>query len=965
MSTQLEDTQPKSPFKTGQIPVAQPPPNRGCGCFVVAIVTALVVSGLVIVGLFLPPINLYDRLFGTPYAILSAENNAVRSVDQALTIFVSPDDPGDDFGIALNTISDERFLAGTAAGEWVSAARAALPPNLALQSNVYSIATTGKSPKEITMTVALPTEIGSTDILDLYSYNPATGKWHFLASQPNTAGTLTAVVTEIPAHLALFQAAPSAPVIWSAVDITQRLSPEVAQIASIIAPAGMQPTLQGTLAGSLAPGFDVNAAYRVMPVIRNFADPRAIDPDTVTALLNNRSTRAEHVRQITAFSVGGNYDGVFIDYRDLAPEQRENFSAFIRELSKSLAESGRILGVVVPAATNENGVWNSGAYDWRIIGANAEYVSILLDINPRLYETGPDRPIDALLRWAVGEISRYKILIGLSALSVREANGVFSPIGYDEALSALGNVVTEPDAQQILPPGTEIRARLDGFNGVSGTDTLVRAPFIDYQTRDGAPVARMWLTSGSALRFRLDKTVPFLLGGTAFNDLLASGVAEDVLESILSYKLQLPSTPSSTELALHWRIQGASGLIDEVVTGLNETLVVTVTAPDGNYAINVAVVGAELESARSGAAVAVFAPTSTPTPLPTSTPTPLPTITPTPVPVVPTATGAPIITSGNPNPVPPPSGSIGAFEYGGHVTTGATSAAGAMKSAGMTWMKVQLRYYLGSNPAIAAPEINAAHANGFKVLLGIVGQPAELAAGGAGYVKDFANFLGGVAALGPDAIEVWNEPNLSREWPAGQISGAAYAEMLKQAYQAIKSANSSVMVISGAPAPTGAESLFPNEVMNDDRWLREVVAAGGLNAMDCLGIHYNEGIVGPGQTGGDPRDNYYTRYFWGMVNTYWSIGGGKPLCFTELGYLTPEGFPPLTDFFSWASGVTLAQQAAWLAEAAALSSQSGKVRMMIIWNIDFTVYGSDPQAGYAIIRPGGGCPACNTLAAAR
>jgi hypothetical protein len=32
--------------------------------------------------------------------------------------------------------------------------------------------------------------------------------------------------------------------------------------------------------------------------------------------------------------------------------------------------------------------------------------------------------------------------------------------------------------------------------------------------------------------------------------------------------------------------------------------------------------------------------------------------------------------------------------------------------------------------------------------------------------------------------------------------------------------------------------------------------------------------------------------------------------------------------------------------------------------VDFTVYGDDPQAGYAMIRPNGQCPACDALAAA-
>jgi hypothetical protein len=35
---------------------------------------------------------------------------------------------------------------------------------------------------------------------------------------------------------------------------------------------------------------------------------------------------------------------------------------------------------------------------------------------------------------------------------------------------------------------------------------------------------------------------------------------------------------------------------------------------------------------------------------------------------------------------------------------------------------------------------------------------------------------------------------------------------------------------------------------------------------------------------------------------------------------------------------------------------------MIIFNVDFSFYGADPQAGYAMIRPGNVCPACEQLA---
>jgi hypothetical protein len=80
-----------------------------------------------------------------------------------------------------------------------------------------------------------------------------------------------------------------------------------------------------------------------------------------------------------------------------------------------------------------------------------------------------------------------------------------------------------------------------------------------------------------------------------------------------------------------------------------------------------------------------------------------------------------------------------------------------------------------------------------------------------------------------------------------------------------------------------------------------------------------------------------------------------------LGYLTPEGYGTLPGFFAWAADNTVAEQAQWLAEAASLAASSGQVRMMIVFNVDFTLWGDDPQAGYAMIRPGGACPACAAL----
>jgi hypothetical protein len=943
--------------------------NSGCST-VVAIVTALAVFLMVAAGLFLPPFSLYDRLFGVQYVRLEAVQDVAGTADNSLR--VSASQPG--VGVALDTTSLYSFLsASDAEAGWIAAARAAVPAHLALQSSVYRLQTDASANVTFTYDLALPAA-ASPDVIDVYGFDEGAGRWVFLPS--NRQGER--VVAQGPAvdYLALFQAAPLQPVVVIEYEVTQLLTPQVAALADIVAPAGLQPTLAGTLTGSLAPGFAMDAAYAVMPVVRDYADPRAIDTETVAAILGNSSLRAEHARQLASLAAGG-FDGVWLDYRGIPAEQRANLSVFVRLLAERFRAANIRLGVIVPPAVFSDGQWDTGAYDWRVIGEAADYVQINVPIAPLGYLGGGDASVEAMLRYAVGHVDRSKIVLGMSVRSVRDIQGTLSLVGYDEGLAGLGNVVVTAEQvteNGIVQPGSTIRARLDGRPAIAGVDTRINTPYVDYLDAQGNPAARIWLTTSDALRYRLGVGTAFALAGAGFDDLLHDDLAQGISAAVEDYRQQLPLLPSPTDLVLQWRIEGTNGLLQEVNTALGAELVTTLNAPDGNYAVNVAVVGTGAEtnvSVRSGAAVAMFAPTPTPTPLPTPTPTPIPTATFTPAPII--ATAAPVgggFGGSNFGAVAPGAGSIrlGQFEYGGHVTSaGSTRAMEAMRRAGMTWMKVQMRYTPGANAAEAAGYISAAQSNGFKILIGTVGNPQDLANGGDNYVAQYVNWLATIASMGPNAIEVWNEPNLSREWPEGQISGVAYANMLQRAYSAIKRTNPSVIVISAAPGPTGAENAYPGQVMNDDRWLSEVVAAGGLGYTDCVGIHYNEGIVPPSSSGGDPRDNYYTRYFSGMVDRYWNIiGGQKPLCFTELGYLSPEGFSvPLDPYFAWAQNVTVAQQAAWLAQAAALSSQSGKVKMMIVWNVDFSNFGTDPMGGYAMIRPDGSCPACDALAAAR
>ncbi len=315
-------------------------------------------------------------------------------------------------------------------------------------------------------------------------------------------------------------------------------------------------------------------------------------------------------------------------------------------------------------------------------------------------------------------------------------------------------------------------------------------------------------------------------------------------------------------------------------------------------------------------------------------------------------------------PSQPPAANPG-FAVGGQTQSFAN--AGLMRDIGMSWVKFQHKWSPGDDPAAFVGRVRQGHDNGLRVLLSVTGAntyPAPDSIDFSGYV----NFVKGLASLAgdsPDAIEIWNEQNIDFEWPAGQISPTSYVNnMLAPAYNAIKSVNPNVMVISGAPAPTGFDN--GHNAWADNRYMAGMAAAGASRYLDCIGIHFNAGATSPTVSSGHPGGSHYSWYYQTMSDLYYNtFGGQRKLCFTELGFVSSGGYPSIPPNFAWAANTTVEQHAQWLGEAVRLSNQSGRVRLLFVFNVDFTYYDTngDPQAGYAIIRSGGGCPACETLSA--
>jgi len=314
---------------------------------------------------------------------------------------------------------------------------------------------------------------------------------------------------------------------------------------------------------------------------------------------------------------------------------------------------------------------------------------------------------------------------------------------------------------------------------------------------------------------------------------------------------------------------------------------------------------------------------------------------------------------------------------------------GQVESLGMGWVKQQVQWgdfelspgqmdWSGYDAVV-----NAANRRGLRVMLSVVDAPlwsrSYTDANPEGAPPDdlalFADFLGRLVDRYKGrvhAIEVWNEQNLDREWDTAEgVNPARYVEMLRLAYQAIKSRDPNIIVISGALSPVGATATDPNNpsriiYMNDRQYFQEMVNLGFLSYADCVGVHHNGYNIPPDVRWNDPYrdDTAVFRGFWDNPDISWSfrstlewynqaVSGMKPLCVTEFGWASSEGLGGYPPGFEFAMDNTLEEQAKYDVQAFQLMRQWGFVRLAFLWNLNYANTGprtpDDPNAPYSLI----------------
>ncbi len=831
-------------------------------------------------------------------------------------------------------------------------------------------------PEASTLTIPIPNDAEPLATLDIYQWTGEEWQWlpHKIIPEEEVIETWH---SSLPRGIAVMQTRLRLPSVAAELGEGDTLAEARGDILARLSARGLFLQNDGLSGEATIGGEIISPAqmgdYVVMPTLENRVKGRIRD-DLTHNILVNEELRRNHIQEIVALVVENDYAGIRIDYAGIGHSLREDFTAFITELADQLHAEEKLLTVRVetPVQIAEDR-WDTGGYDWEALGRVVDGFQLPALPLPQAYLPGGQ--MEALLDYVVGVVDRYKVRLVLSAQARDRVGDQEAFLSYQEALGLLGSQIALPPEE--VNPGQTLTMEPSSLRDW-GVQCLEEAHTHWFTHQDERGEHTIFLENAESIAHKLEMARAFNLKGVVVKGLLEEGCDQRVWEPLGQYATALPSTIES-QFAILWQVADAEGeLMAEEVCPLDDPTFSWTVPQAGEYSISYAISddGGQTASVVGGEALLVaLAPTPTPTPMPTPTPAP--------------ATGGVGGGNGSPTPTPvpvvrpAPAGT--GFNYGIQVhpyNVDLNQLVSAVQGLGFPWVKFQVPWYW-IEPQQGQPNwnayglenaVNAFHNAGIKILLSVVAAPkwSRSIHEEAGPPDDYNLYADFVSRLSQHfkgrikAIEVMNETNLKREWNTGRpLSAAEYVDLLCRAYSSIKAVDPSIIVVSGAPTPTGWNDGIV--AIDDVQYLQQMYRAGLKGCSDAVGVHpsgYNNPPDVNWQTYTDPTATFGAKghrswFFQATISAYHTVmqnngDGNKRLWATEWGWGSIENLTPSPaagyEFFQ---DNTEAEQANFIVKAFQIAKARGYMGVMFLWNLNYApVCGAHcEQSAFGIVRP--------------
>ncbi len=898
------------------------------------LINLVVIPVLVILALVLPPLALPQRVLSAGYSGIAANTGGSVSLSDGAQFSVPAGVMKSGVNIRLTSQTRDAFLKTNLGRE--------VPPTLEVKSPLYQPALQGNTPTQAVLSLPIPDGADPLTTLDVYGYNGK--KWIKFPFQMYADEQRLEVYlnTAIPQGILIAQTGALAPTISADLTSKTSLPAPATPLLAEVNPLGLTLVEAGGIAGSVAAMPEASAAspYQVLPTVSNF-DGDTLRGNLVDEMITTPDIRKQHVQALVDLAVEKLYPGLNIDYQGISPENKKDFTAFIRELATALQAKNKILSVTMAMPEQKSlDQWDTGAYDWEALGQAADVVKIPMP-NREAFAGNPTG-VESYLQWVVGRVDRYKLQLAFSVMGRDEFGNAYAPIAFANAAKLMGPVDLNPPT--IAP---EVKVTLDlpklresrgiKYDAASG---LYSFTYLDDKTQ----VHTVWLESAESFAKKMELALQFNLRGVALRDVTNDAVEPRTWEALARYRESQIATFKAKPVIV-WRVNGN---VVGKSPATDPRYQWNATTQSGEVKVEAALSfddGASAAGATDPKVVQVAkAPEPTPAPRPTA--------------AAPVAPVAPAATKPPAGPAAPASNFRGKnlFDYGIQVNGGDPNGEAAdIKAMGFRWVKIQLPWKDGEpqkgNLTLGSYDnfVGTMNSNGIKVLLSIVKAPdwsrrqnATPGEGPPDNMQDAADFMGAVAGRycgRVGAIEVWNEANLDVEWHDKRgLSAALYMDMLKRSYAAIKAKCPDIVVVSGASTPNGMNSAT---AIDDVTYLHQMYQNGLKDYSDAIGAHPS-GFRTPPEVawtgvGLGSFADHRSFLFRGTMDAYRAVmvqygDGNKQIWATEFGWPvgTGGGAHPAGQFNS-AEAV-----AKYYAGAYQWAKSAGWVGVMFAWQLDFS-----------------------------
>lgn len=214
----------------------------------------------------------------------------------------------------------------------------------------------------------------------------------------------------------------------------------------------------------------------------------------IDTILSDPSLRAKSIDSLEAYIKKYNLDGVNIDFEMVPAGDRDNLTAFMRELSARLRPQGYTVSMdVFPKQDETNDV--SVAYDY---GALAQYVDKIMlmtyDCHGTWSDAGPIADInwvEKCLKYALQFIPKEKIYLGIAGY------------GYDWSRKGVESLEYKP-----------IMDLAQRFDAHVQFDDQSKSPYFNYTGSDGVD-HQVWFENSQSLQYKVNLVNKYDIAGVA------------------------------------------------------------------------------------------------------------------------------------------------------------------------------------------------------------------------------------------------------------------------------------------------------------------------------------------------------------------------------------------------------------------------------------------------------------------